>query len=123
MIDIEKEYQEIKAERENSFISLYDLFVFLRKQNPKCSDNKIATVLLSRFKKYNDRFNDAFQCATLISCNELDDEQRKILKLGALFPFKLSKRLHEPEMHLDFDELIRVLESIEDNGIVDGVPF
>lgn len=60
MIDIEKEYQELETERKDKFISLYDLIVFIRKHNPNSSDNKIATVLLKKFKDYQDKFNSLY---------------------------------------------------------------
>ncbi|OOF38186.1 hypothetical protein BKK47_09895 [Rodentibacter mrazii] len=122
MIDIEKEYQDIEAERKNGFISLYGLFVFIRKHNPKSSDNKIATVLLRKFKDYQDQYNRVHFMDTLID-GDLTTQERQFLELGPLLPFRLPKKLHESEAPLPFDYLISTLEEIEDCGINKRTPF
>ncbi|EDK13186.1 TPA: hypothetical protein ACPI87_000188 [Haemophilus influenzae] len=122
MIDIEKEYQELETERKNKFISLYDLIVFIRKHNPNSSDNKIATVLLKKFKDYQDKFNSLYFESSLTDL-ELSEQECKILELGGLMPLELSSKLHEPEMPLSFGDLIEMLEAVEKNGINERVPF
>lgn len=125
MIDIEKEYQDLSTERENGFISLYDLIVFIKKHNPTTSDNKIATVLLDKFKKYHYAHQEAvynrdcdFEFTRLFT-----SEDAQILQLGDLLPYTMPKRLHEPEIQGDFDDLINILENIEDHGIFREIPF
>ena len=122
MIDIEKEYQELETERKDKFISLYDLIVFIRKHNPNSSDNKIATVLLKKFKDYQDKFNSLYFESSLTDL-ELSEQECKILELGGLMPLELSSKLYEPEMPLRFGYLIEVLEAVEKNGINERIPF
>lgn len=122
MIDIEKEYQELETERKDKFISLYDLIVFIRKHNPNSSDNKIATVLLKKFKDYQDKFNSLYFESSLTDL-ELSEQECKILEIGGLMPLELSSKLHEPEMPLSFGYLIEVLEAVEKNGINERIPF
>ncbi|HDR1214405.1 TPA: hypothetical protein RNY37_001857 [Pasteurella multocida] len=122
MLDFEKAYAQLTDQRENNFISLYDLFLMIRSKHPNLSDNKIATVLIDKFKYYNQEYSNR-----PIFDDLLDENERECLKvlnqLGDLDCYTLPEKLHQPPNSLGFDSLIEILEAIEENGISENIPF
>ncbi|HDR1161557.1 hypothetical protein K7G90_001431 [Pasteurella canis] len=122
MLDFEKAYAQLTDQRENNFISLYDLFLMIRSKHPNLSDNKIATVLIDKFKYYNQEYSNR-----PIFDDLLDENERECLKvlnqLGDLDCYTLPEKLHQPPNSLGFDSLIEILEAIEENGIIENIPF
>ncbi|HDR1580116.1 TPA: hypothetical protein QB450_001840, partial [Pasteurella multocida] len=57
----------------------------------------------------------------------LDENERECLKvlnqLGDLDCYTLPEKLHQPPNSLGFDSLIEILEAIEENGIIENIPF
>ncbi|UZV57149.1 hypothetical protein [Pasteurella multocida] len=78
MLDFEKAYIQLTDQRENNFISLYDLFLMIRNKHPKLSDNKIATVLIDKFKYYNQEYSRNLMLDEL-PYELLDENERKQL--------------------------------------------
>ncbi|SUC10606.1 Uncharacterised protein [Pasteurella canis] len=126
MLDFEKAYTQLADQRENNFISLYDLFLMIRNKHPKLSDNKIATVLIDKFKYYNQEYSRNLMLDEL-PYELLDENERKQLdvfkKLGDIDCYTLPKKLHQPPEPLGFDSLIDILEVIEESGINENIPF
>lgn len=124
MIDFEQAYQQLKQARVEDYINLYDLILLIRSHHPNLSDNKIATVLLDKFKQYQFEYLHLLS----LSCYDLHDEEEKrrwqeLSLIGEIEHFIMPDKLHEPPISQEFDDLISVLERVEESGITETTLF
>ncbi|MBN6710707.1 hypothetical protein JFL47_05600 [Haemophilus haemoglobinophilus] len=117
MIDFEKAYQELESSFNNQFISLYDLILMIRSKHPNLSDNKIASVLLDKFKSHSSIYSDKYQYLGLWD-DLLTSEDIAIINAGDVYCCNKPKKLHEPHELRDKDDLFFALEKIEKGGII-----